>query len=157
MKWGTCSPEAYCRCWGMPNLEWDIHNESQLANVGLIEIQECHSGPDCRSQLCLNCNHIPGHTQQRKAQLHREYPSHISVSDTLGWQSEVCPNYYDISAEAVALPWISKPLSDILSQELNDHVDCVDCKMGLAFMQWWSRRYVPRTLQCTWTLIICQQ
>jgi len=60
MKWGTCALEAYCHSWGVPDREWDIHNESQLATVDLIEIQECYSGLDCRSQLCLNFNHSPG-------------------------------------------------------------------------------------------------
>jgi hypothetical protein len=159
MKWGTCASEAYCRSWGVPDLEWDIHNELQLAKVDLIEIQERYSGLNCRSRLCLNFNHWPnhrpGHTQQRKVQLHHEYPSRVSDSDALGCRSEVCPNAYDIPPQAAALPRISEPMSHILTPELNNRVDCVDCGMGLAIMQWWW--YVPRTLRCTWTLSIRQQ
>jgi len=79
MKWGTCTSEAYCCCWWMFKLEWFNHNESQLAKVALIEIQQCHAGLDCRSQLCLNVNHRPERTQQWKLQLRHEYPSRVSV------------------------------------------------------------------------------
>jgi len=131
----------------------------KLANVDLIEIQERHSGLDCTSRLCLNfnhwANHRPGHLQQPKVQLYHQYPSHSSDSDALGCRSEVCPNDYDIPPQAAALPWISEPMFHILTLELNNRVDSVDCGMGLAIMQsWW---YVPGTLRCTWTLSISQQ
>jgi len=158
---GNICLEAYCRSWGVPDQEWDIHNELQLAKVDLIEIQERHSGLDCRSQLCLNFNywpdHRPGHTQQCKVQLHHKYTSRVVVSETLGCRSEVCLNNYDIAAQAAALPQISEPMSHILTQKLNNRVDCVDCRMWLAIIQGQSWRYVPSTLQCTRTLSICQQ
>jgi hypothetical protein len=111
--------------------------------------------------LCVNFNHWqnhrPGHTQQRKVQLCHEYPSRGSVSDTLGCRSEVCPNNYDIPAWAAALPQIHERMSHILTPQLNNLVDRVDCAMRLAIMQWQALWYVPRTLQCTWTLRIRQQ
>jgi len=96
MKWGTCASEAYCRSWGAPDLEWDIHNQLQPAKVDLIEIQQCHSGLDCRSMLCLNFNHRPGNTQQQKVQLRHEYASRDSVSSTPGCRSNALPNDRDI-------------------------------------------------------------
>jgi hypothetical protein len=93
MKWGICTSETDCRSWGVPDQEWDIHNESQLAKVDPIEIQERHSGLDYRSQLCQNFNywpnHRPGHTQQWTVQLPHEYPSRVSVTNALGCRSEV--------------------------------------------------------------------
>jgi len=161
MKWGTCGSETYCCSWSVADREWHIHNDSQLAKVDRIEIQERHSGLDCRSLLCLNFNHWPnhrpGHAQQGKVQLRHDYPSRVSVSDALGCLSEVCPNNYDVPTQAAALPQICDPMSHIPTQKLNDRVDCVDCGMGLAIMQWQSWRYVRRTLRCTWTMSICQQ
>jgi len=157
MKWGIFASEAYCRCWGMPDLEWDIHNESQLAKVGLIEIQEHPSGLDCKSMLCLNFDHSPGHAQGWKVQHWQEYLSCVSVSDALGCRSKVCPNDYDMLAQAAALPWTCEPLSHTLTQEFNHCVDWVDCGMGFSIMEWRSWRYVPRTLRFISTVIIWQQ
>jgi hypothetical protein len=157
MKWGTSCSENYCGCWGVSDLEWDVRNESQLAKVGLIEIQACHAGLDCRSQLCLNINHRPEHTQQSKAQLHHEYPSSGLASDALGCPFEMCPNDYDIPAQGAALPPLCEPKSYILTLGLNCRVDCVDCWMELAITQWRSWQYMPRTLLGTQTLIVCQQ
>jgi hypothetical protein len=161
MKWRTCASEAYCCSWGVPDLEWDLHNQLQLGKVDLIDIQECHSGLDCRSQLCQNFNHWPnhrpGHTQQQKVQVRHEYSRCVSISDAMEYRSEVCPNSYDIPAQAAALPRNSEPMSHILTPELNHCVNCVDCGMGLAIMQWQSWRYVPRRLQCAWPSSIRQQ
>jgi hypothetical protein len=79
MKQGTWTLEDYCRCWCMHELEWFGYNELQLANVALIEIHEHHSGLDCKSQLYLNFNYRPGHTQQWKLQLTYKYLSRVSV------------------------------------------------------------------------------
>jgi len=161
MKWGTCALEADWCSWGVSDLKWDIHNESQLAKVDLIEIQERHSGLHCRSQLCLNFNHWPNHrpqhNQQQKVQRRHEYPSRVSVSNALGCWTEVCPNDYDIPAQAAALPRISELMSHILTPEHNTRVQSVHCGMGLAIMQWQSWRYVPSTLRCTWLLNIRHQ
>jgi len=80
-------------------------------------------------------NHRPGHTQQRKVQLRHEYPSRVPLSNALGWQSEVRPNEYDSPAHAAPLPPLSEPMSHILTEELNNRVDCVDCGFGLAITQ----------------------
>jgi len=157
MMRGTCTSEANCHCSGMPELKWDIHNESQLAKVGLIESQECHSGLDCWSHLCLNFNHTPGHTQQQKEQHCHEYLSRVSVSDVLQCKSEVYQNDYNLPVQAVALLRISELMTHKLTQELNNRIDCVTCSMGLAIMQWWRWRYVPRTLWCIWDEIMRQQ
>ena len=79
-------------------------------------------------------NHRPGHTQQRKVQLHQEHLICVSFSDALGCRSEMCPNDYDRAAQATPLPPISEPMSRILTQELNNLVDSVDYGMRLAIM-----------------------
>ena len=76
-------------------------------------------------------NRRPGHTQQRKVQLRHEYPSHVSGSDTLECRSAVFLNNDGNPAQAVALPRISELISHIVSCELINRVDCVDCRMGL--------------------------
>ena len=156
MKCGTCAAKANCCCWSMPQLEWYIHNELQLAKVGLIEIPECCSALDWRSPLYLNFNERPGHIQHQKLQLSYEYPSHVSVSDILKCRSEVYPNNHDIPAQAAGLPWISEHMCPSVIQKLNNRVECVDCRTGLAILQSRSWRYLPRTLWCTWTWIKCQ-
>jgi len=47
----------------------------------------------------------------------------------------MCLNDYDLPTQAAALPQTSDAMSRILTPELNDRVDCVDCGMGLAIMQ----------------------
>jgi len=98
-----------CPSWGVPGLQWYIHNEWQLAKVSFIHIQECHSELDCRFQLCLNFNHRPGNTQQQNQQLSHEYTSRVSTLDALGCWSEVCPNFWDMPMKDAALPRISEP------------------------------------------------
>jgi len=158
MKWGTSASGGYFRCWGVPDLEWDVHNESQFAKVGFIEIQNVILNRIADLSWTWASNHRPGHTQQqRKAELHHEYPSCVTVSNTLGYRSEVCPNNSVNPAQPVPWPRIRDPVPHILTQDLSNRVDCVDCWMGLAIMQWRSWWYVFRTIWCIWTLIICQQ
>jgi len=97
----------------------DIHNDSQLVKVGFIHMQEAHSGQDWSSQLWMILNHRPGKHRQQKRHLSQEYPSCVSASDSLGRWSEVCQNFNDMPAKAVGLPWISEPMSYILTQVLN--------------------------------------
>jgi len=73
-----------CRCHGVPVLVWYFHNESQLVKVAFIHIQESHSSLDYRSQLHQKFNCRPGTPWEQKKQLSHEYPSHDSVSNTLG-------------------------------------------------------------------------
>jgi len=110
---------SYCHCSGVPGLEWYIHHELQIVKVGFRQIQECHSGLDCRSQLCLTIKYRPGNTWQRKLQLGHESPSRVPVSNSLGCWSEVWPNYYDMPVQPTALPQISEPESHILTQGLH--------------------------------------
>jgi len=63
MDWGTCASEVWCCCGGPPGMKWYIHNESEFAKVGFMQIQEHYSGLDCRSLLWLNFNQRPGNTQ----------------------------------------------------------------------------------------------
>jgi hypothetical protein len=107
--------------------------------------------------LCLMFNDRPEHTQQRMEQVCHWYVSRVSVSDALGWQSGLCTNDHDWSAQAEALPQMCEPMSHLLSQELNNWVDYVYCWIGLEIMQRRSWPYVARTHRCTWALIICQQ
>jgi len=102
-------------------LSWNdnIDNHSQLVKVGFIHMQEAHSGQDWRSQLWMIFNHRPGNPRQWKRHLSQEYLSHISTSNSLGCGSEVCQNFNDMPAKAADLPWISEPMSHILTQVLN--------------------------------------
>jgi len=74
-------------------------------------------------------------------------PNHF----TFCW-CEVFPNQSDINKQAVALPLLSEPMSHTLTQELNNCLHCVDCRMELMIIQWRLRSYVPRTLRCTSTI-----
>jgi len=125
----------------------------------IVAVEACLSWNETfiMSRTLPKLNYRPTHTQQRKVLLRHKYPNCDAVSDTLGCRSWVSPNDCDIPAQAAALPPISEPMSQILTQERNDRVDCVDCRMGLAIMWWQSWRYVPRTLWCIVTLIVCQQ
>jgi len=92
MDWGTCASEAYCRRWGVPRPECDIHNQSWLAKVGFRQIQQPHSGLDCWSLLCLNINGRPGNTLQSKLECTNEYQSRAPVCNSLGCRSKVFRN-----------------------------------------------------------------
>ena len=108
-----------CHSRGIPGPEWSIHTASQLIKVGLIQIQERHSGLDCRSQLCQQINHRPANTWERKLQLCHEYLSRVTVSYTVGCGSGMCPNIDDMPANAATLLRISEPVSHILRQVHN--------------------------------------
>jgi len=104
-----------CRSWSIPGIEWYIHKQSQLVKVGLIWIHQHQSGLDCRSQLCLMLNNSPGTNEQQKLELTHEHPTCISVTYSLGCGSDVCPNFYDLPGNAVALPLICEPVTHILT------------------------------------------
>jgi len=103
-------------CLGLNDI---IRNDSQPVKVGFIYIQEAHSGQDWRSQLWMIFNHRPRKPQQRKWYLSQEYQSRVSASNSLGCASVVCQNFNYTPAKAAALPWISEPMSHILTQVLN--------------------------------------
>lgn len=120
--WGTADQALRClisRSWGIPALEWYTHNKSHFVNVDYIHIQEPHSWHDCTSQLCLNMNYRHGNTLQWKLHLTHEYLNHVSVSDSPGCWSVLCPMWYDIPAKAAALARIHKPVGWILTHVLN--------------------------------------
>jgi len=64
-------------------------------------------------------NHRPGKPWQQKLHLSQEYPSRVSASNSLGSRSEVCQNFNEMAAKAVALPRISESKSHIQTQVLN--------------------------------------
>jgi len=76
-------------------------------------IQDWIADPNCAGNL----KHRPGHMQPRNLQRSHEYPSR--VSDSLGCGSVVCPNDYDIPAQAASSPQIQELISPILTQALN--------------------------------------
>jgi len=97
------------RCCSMSGLEWYFHNESQLVKVGFIQFQEPHSGLHCRSLWWLNIDCRPQNTWQQQMQLRDQYPTRLSLSNSLWYRVGVCPNFHGMLANAMALPWIREP------------------------------------------------